>query len=90
MVERNWACRFGEIDLIARDGDDIVFIEVRCRSSGRFGGALASVDARKRERLIATAGYYLAHLPRAHGCRFDVIAVHADGRCDWVRAAFTA
>src|SRR4051794_26113295 len=52
-VERNWRCRLGEIDLIAEEGDTLVFAEVRMRSPGHFGGAAESLTAAKRSRLIA-------------------------------------
>src|SRR4051812_25272216 len=54
IVERNYRCRFGEIDLIALDGDALVFVEVRLRRNSRFGGAAASIDYAKQRKLVAT------------------------------------
>jgi putative endonuclease len=87
IVGRNFRTRFGEIDLIARDGETLVFVEVRMRSSGRFGGAAASVDGVKRSRIEAAARQYLARLPREPACRFDVVSLEGDAP-EWIRAAF--
>ena len=73
IVERNARSRFGEIDVVARDGDTLVFVEVRLRRSDRYGGAAASITPAKRAKLVAAAGRYLARLPRAPACRFDVV-----------------
>ena len=59
VVERNWRRRCGELDLIARDGDTLVFVEVRLRRRGDFGGAGASITTAKQARPIKTAGLYL-------------------------------
>lgn len=77
VLERNWRARSGEIDVIAGDGDTLVFVEVRTRrSTGRFGTAEESVDSRKIRQVRETAQLYL-HMVKLHGrkCRFDVIAV---------------
>jgi putative endonuclease len=75
IVARNWRMRLGEIDIIARDGDVLVFVEVKARSGSGFGGAEGAVGAAKRRRIIAAAAAFLA----AHGCelasRFDVVAL---------------
>jgi putative endonuclease len=73
IVARNFRTRAGEIDLIARDGTSLVFVEVRMRRSQHFGGAAASITARKRERLAKAANAYLALLGREPPCRFDAI-----------------
>lgn len=90
LVERNWRCRFGELDLVLRDGDTIVIAEVRQRSSTRFGGAAASVDRHKQRKLIATAQLYLSRRPSAP-CRFDVVLMSdaGGGGIEWIRNAFT-
>ena len=62
LVARNYRCRFGEIDLIVRDGNTLVFVEVRMRSSDRYGGAAASITAAKRAKLLRAARHYLASL----------------------------
>ncbi len=92
-VGRNWHGRRGELDLIMRDGTTLVFVEVRYRRSARFGGAAASVDRHKRERLARTAQEYLiAHYGTTlRPCRFDVVAIAPEGsghRIDWYPNAF--
>ncbi|MFT5034038.1 MAG: putative endonuclease [Bacteroidia bacterium] len=75
---RNFYTRCGEIDIIARDGEHLVFIEVRLRKSNRFGSAAATVDSRKQRKLILTAQYYLHthhHGQNSPPCRFDVVAL---------------
>ncbi|MEP7328112.1 MAG: YraN family protein [Betaproteobacteria bacterium] len=87
IIERNFRTRRGEIDLIARDGPMLVFVEVRLRTSSVFGGAAASITGPKRARMIAAAGAYLSRLGREPPCRFD--AVLFDGtegsRLTWER-----
>ena len=73
IVTRNFRCRRGEIDLIARDGDTLVFVEVRFRSSQSFGGAGASITAAKCARLTAAANFYLSRLRAEPPCRFDAV-----------------
>ncbi|HYG54181.1 MAG TPA: YraN family protein [Burkholderiales bacterium] len=88
LLERNWRCRFGEIDLIAEEGDTVVFAEVRMRRSLGFGGAGESITAAKRARLLAAARLYLAARPHTT-CRFDVfLIVGQAGDVQWVRDAF--
>lgn len=76
LVARNWRCRSGELDLIMRDGESLVFVEVRYRRRRDYGGALASIDRRKRQRLLRAARTYL-QVNRASDrpCRFDVVAL---------------
>ncbi|WP_210396730.1 YraN family protein [Motiliproteus sediminis] len=83
-VERNYFCPRGEIDLIMRDQNTLVFVEVRFRRSRGFASAAESVDYRKQQRLVATAEHYLQkHAGRRNPpCRFDVLA--CDGAADWV------
>ncbi len=88
LVETNYRCRFGEIDLVLRDGATLVFAEVRQRSRGDFGGAAASIDAHKQQRLILTAQHYLAALPRTPPCRFDAVLLDAAGGLEWIKNAF--
>ena len=87
IVGRNFRTRFGEIDLIARDGPTIVFVEVRMRSSLRYGGAAESITAAKRTRLVAAANGYLAGLGREPPCRFDAILIQRldPGSVEWRR-----
>ncbi|GAB3092874.1 YraN family protein [Aestuariicella hydrocarbonica] len=77
LVARNYLCKLGEIDLIMRDRDHLVFVEVRYRKSTRFGSASETVDFRKQQKLIRTAQYYLQSHPQlgTPPCRFDVVAI---------------
>jgi putative endonuclease len=89
IVARNYRTRFGEVDLVAREGATLVFVEVRRRSSRAFGGAAASVDARKQARIVAAARHYLARLGAEPACRFDVVTWDGDPAPPaWIRGAF--
>ncbi len=92
LVERNFRCRRGEIDLIMRDGQELVFVEVRYRKDSRFGSAAESVDRRKQQRIVAAATLYLQRSSGIPPCRFDVLAISADQEepIEWVRNAFEA
>ena len=88
VLERNWRCRHGEIDLIAEERGTLVFAEVRMRSGGAFGGAAESVTEAKRSRIVAAARLYLSRKPES-ACRFDVFLVGAgNARVEWIRNAF--
>jgi putative endonuclease len=78
IVGRNVRCGRGEIDLIARDGDTLVFVEVKARRTRSHGSALAAVDARKRNRLRALAGDFLQFSPAGTKARFDVLAIDGE------------
>jgi putative endonuclease len=90
VIARNYRTRMGEIDLVARDGATLVFIEVRMRaaSAALFGGAAASIDGRKRRRIEAAARHFLARLGREPACRFDVVTLDGASAIEWHRAAF--
>lgn len=91
IVARNFRGRYGEIDLIARDGATLVFVEVRARGSNTFGGAAASITASKREKLTRTALQYLAALGSTPACRFDAVLFDGDNTpIEWIRDAFGA
>lgn len=91
LLARNVRVRGGEIDLVCREGDEIVFVEVRLRSHAAYGGAAESIDARKQARLILAARHWLARNGE-QPCRFDCILL--DGldpkRIRWIRDAFAA
>jgi putative endonuclease len=90
LLERNYRCRIGEIDLIMRDGESLVFIEVRYRRNAAFGGALASVDAHKQKRLVRAAQHFLLRRAWSGPCRFDVVGIESTGgRPSWIQNAFT-
>ena len=78
ILKRNVRGPGGEIDIVARDGDTIVFVEVKARMSHSHGSALAAVDARKRARLRAVAADYLQYVAPNASARFDVLAVDGD------------
>lgn len=92
LLQMNYTCRFGEIDLIMLDGETHVFVEVRLRSSTAFGGAAASIDTRKQTKLVRTAQHYLSRMQRLPPCRFDAILMQSsDSRhIAWIRNAFSA
>jgi len=95
LIARNYQCRYGELDLVMRERDVVVFVEVRYRSASAFGDGVDSVGAAKRAKLVRAAGAFLADHPRLAGaaCRFDVLAI-GDGpdapSIDWRRNAFEA
>ena len=94
ILERNYLRRMGELDIVARDRDVLVIAEVRTRSSDRYGGAAASVDSRKQQRLIRTASQLLQQRKDLSQLRvrFDVVVVSemeaGCGRVEWIRHAF--
>lgn len=77
ILERNFRCRFGEIDLICEKAGCIVFVEVKYRGSSRCGSPSAAVDRRKQVRIsnAASCYLYLRHIPADTPCRFDVAAI---------------
>jgi len=94
ILTRNYRVRGGEIDCIALDGDTLVFVEVRLRRNQRFGGAAASIDVRKQQRIIHAAQCYLARFPHqaARPCRFDCLVLDAldPAHLEWIKDAFQA
>ena len=95
VIARNFRCRQGEIDLVMRDGRQLVLAEVRYRARTDFGSALESVNAVKRQRLLRAAQHYLQQHPqhRALACRFDVLGVSGSSESpsiSWIKDAFRA
>ncbi|WP_036171310.1 YraN family protein [Massilia sp. 9096] len=89
MIESNFRCKLGEIDLVMRDGATLVFVEVRQRAAGSQVSAAASITPAKIRRLVRAAQVYLQRLQRLPPCRFDVVAI--DGRSvEWIRNAIEA
>ncbi|HEC75126.1 MAG TPA: YraN family protein [Methylophaga aminisulfidivorans] len=92
LVERNYLCKGGEIDLIMRDNKTLVFIEVRFRKTVTYGSALESVDKKKQNKIIHAAQHFLQSTASSNvACRFDVVAVSPDNsslKIDWVQDAF--
>jgi putative endonuclease len=97
LLERNFRGKPGEIDIIALDGQQLVFVEVRGRTNRCFASAAGSVDTRKQHRIILTAQLFLQRRPQfaQSPCRFDVITFEppqsgTPARIRWIRGAFTA
>ncbi|MCW8880364.1 MAG: YraN family protein [Kangiellaceae bacterium] len=93
IVETNFSCKLGEIDIIVRDQQTLVFVEVRYRKNANFGGASASVDRKKQSKLINTANFYLQkhNLGNKEKCRFDVVALQGSPErleFRWIKNAF--
>jgi putative endonuclease len=81
ILERNYRCRFGEIDLIARDGRMLAFVEVKTRRSQKYGPAAAAVTLQKQRHLIkASQAYLIQRKKAAELCRFDVVTVELDAQ----------
>lgn len=90
LVQRNYTCRYGEIDLIMQDGDNLVFVEVRQRTNPNFGGAAVTVDARKQRKIVRSAEHYLQKLRGpTPACRIDVVALEPDNT-HWIKNAIMA
>ncbi len=92
LIARNARHPEGELDLIAREREQIVFVEVRMRRSSAFGGAAARVDRCKQKRLMRAAQHWLLERigERWPARRFDVVSVSGDGTIEWIRDAFAA
>ena len=93
LLHRNYLCRRGELDLVAREGTTLVVAEVRLRASLQFGGAAASITRAKQRRIIFTTRHLLARYPSLQRLpiRFDALLVPADdGPIEWLRGAFDA
>ena len=94
LLDRNFRCRHGEIDLIMLDRTTIVFVEVRFRKRSYFATAVASVDVHKQRRLYRAGGHYLRTHPHHHNApvRFDVVAFDGPNQQDftlqWLQDAF--
>jgi putative endonuclease len=91
-LNSNYRCKRGEIDLIMRDVETLVFVEVRYRKSNTFGSAAESVDRGKQSKLIAAARHYLQETRTDAPCRFDVVGIsgHQGQSVEWVKDAFQA
>jgi putative endonuclease len=92
IVERNVVNHGGEIDVVAREGETLCFVEIKARASDAFGPAIAAVDVRKQRRISRAASLYLAiHNYRNIPCRFDVLGLDRAGngwRYTLIRDAF--
>ena len=89
LVEANFACKGGEIDLIMRDDATLVFVEVRERADGDHGGAAASIGPLKIRRIIHAAETYLQRFDEVPACRIDVVTIDG-GQLEWLQDAIQA
>ncbi|MFC3908212.1 YraN family protein [Legionella dresdenensis] len=90
-ITSNYSCRCGEIDLVMKDSQYLVFVEVRARVSPVYGGALASITQGKIKKIIKTAKHYLTvnKLHDKYPVRFDVISVQGHSAdIEWIKNAF--
>jgi putative endonuclease len=98
FIENNFRCKCGEIDIVMRDANVIVFVEVRFRRNNRYGSGAETVGRKKQQKIIASASYYLQRNKKLarQPCRFDVISmspgniVSSSNNIDWIANAFTA
>ena len=97
LLERNYRCRAGEIDLVMLEGRTLVLVEVRSRTSATHGGAAATVGSRKQRRFTLAARHLMLTRPqyRRLAARFDVVAIDSTpgggpARLTWIRDAFRA
>jgi putative endonuclease len=91
VLARNFRCRMGELDIIARRGRLLIIAEVRLRSSAEFGGAAASITAAKRARIVRAARYLLMRRPSLANLtvRFDTLLLSTStGLIEWIEGAF--
>jgi len=91
LVERNYYCRLGEIDLIMQHQKSLVFIEVRYRKNNLFGGALESITAKKQDKLQKTALHYMQQHKTRQNTRFDVVAITGQSpqqTLEWIQNVF--
>jgi putative endonuclease len=95
LVTRNYQCRGGEIDLIVKQGNTLIFVEVRYRQASTFGSAVESVTRAKQARIVHCARHYLMRHPNLSGCdlRFDIIGICQNGnsrgyQVEWLDNAF--
>ncbi len=90
LIERNFRCYYGEIDLIMKDDKTLVFVEVRYRKNAKFGSALESVTRSKQTKLISAAEIYLnsEQNDELMSMRFDVVGILGEGELRWVKNAF--
>ena len=84
-VARNWHCRAGEIDLVVRQGELLLFVEVRYRKNKRFGGAAYSITPAKLQKLQRTAEHYLQQHPHGGACRIDAVLIEGSEPPKWIQ-----
>lgn len=95
LLEKNWSCKYGEIDLIMQDGKSLVFVEVKYRKQQKWGNAIETITPHKRQKIITTATFFLQkhHQLATYPCRFDVVSLMDDlnnPTIEWLTDAFSA
>lgn len=91
LIEKNFHCRYGEVDLIMNDKKTLVFVEVRYRKNNDYGGAKESVTHKKQQKLHTTASLYMQKNNHDRQARFDVIAITGSSKkhnLEWIQNAF--
>lgn len=87
-VCRNFRSKFGELDLVMKEDQTLVIVEVRYRKTDRYGSALESITRQKQSRIIAATQHYLSRHQPACPVRFDVVALSGNGAIEWIKNAF--
>lgn len=87
ILEQNYRCKMGEIDIIGKENDCIIFFEVKYRKTEEYGQTLAIVDYKKQKRICRCAAYYCMQHPHVHMIRYDVIGI-TDTKIEWIKNAF--
>ncbi|MGY2461932.1 YraN family protein [Vreelandella sulfidaeris] len=93
LITQNHYVKGGELDLVMRDGDILVFIEVKYRTTTRYGHPLETVTYQKQQRLVRAARLYIARNGLSSPCRFDILAITGklpNLEFNWAKAAFDA
>lgn len=90
ILERNYRCRQGEVDIVAQDGNCLVFVEVKYRNGNAWGDPAEAVNGAKQKKIYQASRYYLYQHRYTEDqlCRFDVVAVYGDGKVRCVKDAF--
>lgn len=91
LIERNYRCRVGELDIIMEDGPDLVFVEVRSRHNNHYGTPAETITPAKQRRLIRAALFFLQQHRLDVSCRFDIIAIsqkNGEPNLEWIKNAF--
>lgn len=87
ILERNYSCKLGEIDIIGIDDDTLVFFEVKYRNTNMYGHALEAIDYKKQKKIIKVANYYMAYKNIDKYIRFDAIGIQ-ENDIEWIKNAF--
>lgn len=87
-IEKNFSCKYGELDLLMYDQKTLVVVEVRFRQSNKYGGALESITHKKQSRIVATTQHYLLINKINSAVRFDVVTMSSATDLNWIKNAF--